>query len=538
MELNTVLAWVVGVSASASLFVHAFRFRFRFRGWVAVFCGLLALLGLGFAFFAEAAGYVAGAAWLVVFVLPAFGARWLGRLAMRQQYDRARLLARILAVLHPLDGWPKQPAYLDAMAQIERGDLDGARSRVEKLAGSDAKLARFLALNLLRAEGDWAGIRAALENGEEPGRLPRDPQTAALYVRALGETGDIDRMLSTYGRLADTPVGVASRQTVRLYVAALGGRPDIVAKLFGAGLRDATPAVRAYWMATAEWASGRRGGTLEALSRLADSDDLAMRAGARHRLQWHAAAEQVTEEHRALLDEMAREVEHEQQYGLTATPRSVATPVTWTLILVNLAFFALEVPGGAQDQANLIRLGALLAPVERLDGEWWRLLTAGFLHFGVVHLVLNVAGIWILGRYTERVWGRWALGLCYLAATFGANLLMLILWTASAREPTAAVGASGGVMGVLGAALAFASIEWKRTRAPLLRRHVGILASILVVQIVFDLMTPKVSSTIHLGGLGIGVLLGLALASRSRRAGAQPGRANAQPSGSISSAPK
>jgi rhomboid protease GluP len=344
-------------------------------------------------------------------------------------------------------------------------------------------------------------------------------------------------MLATYATVARTPIGAAGRRTLRLYAAALGGRPDIVEALFATDLRDAPSPLRSYWMATAQWASGRRDDAAQALRAIADSDNYAVRTGALHRLQWPGPTGEVSGERRDVLDTLAREVEHERLYGLTATPRSAAAPVTWALILVNLGFFAIEVPGGIEDHDNLIRLGALLAPLEHLEGEWWRLLTSGFLHFGGLHLLLNVVGIWVLGRYVERVWGRWALGICYVVAMLGANLSMLLLWSVYSREPTVAVGASGGVMGILGAALAFAVIEWRATRAPLLRRHVGIFASILVLQVAFDLMTPKVSSTIHMSGLGIGLLLGLVLALRARRVGRRSDL-EAQPSGSITSAPK
>lgn len=539
MELNYVLAWVVGISSGASLLAHAVRYRFRFRGWVGVFGGVLAVLAIGAALVPAHAGYLASAVWLVAFLLPALLGRRLQRLMMRQRYVAARRLARLLAVLHPFDGWTRQPAFIDALAQIQRGDLDGARRRVDELDGGDEALARFVRLNLMRAEGDWVGIRAAIEDNPESGWLLRDSQTATLYVRALGETGNVNEMLSTYGRIARTPIGIASRQTLRLYVAALGGRPDIVAKLFATGLRDAAPPVRGYWIATAEQVAGRGEEALDALQRLAQSDDFALRGGARYRLQWPVSTSEVSDENRALLDAMAREVEQEQQYGLAATPRSRATPVTLALIAVNLGVFALEVPGGSEDPENLVRLGALVVPLELVGGEWWRVFTAGFLHFGVLHLLLNVAGIWVLGRYTERVWGRWTLLSCYLAATFGANTIALFVLQLVSKDPAVAVGASGGVMGILGAALAFASIEWRRTRAPLLRRHVSIFAGILVLQVVFDLATPKVSSTIHMSGLGIGVLLGLALALRFRRAPADAGhRGASQPSGPITSAPK
>lgn len=519
MDLNYVLEWLVGISAGASLLVHGARFRFRFRGWILVFLLILAVFAAGKHLAPESAGYIAASVWFLFFMLPALGHRWLGRLLMRQRYDSARRLARVLVVLHPLDGWRNQPAYLTILSQMQKGDLDGARRRLPDLQDKDVGLARFVKVHLMRAEGDWLGLRAWVEDQPNRAELMRDPHTAVLYVRALGETGNVDAMLSEFARLVATPIGLASRPTLHLYVAALAGRPGVVEQLFNTSLRSATPVVQRYWLATALQAAGQEERARKTLEELLQSDELALRAGVEHRLNRPLAVcdfDALAEGSRATLESIISSVDHEHRYGLSATPTRRATPVTWGLLAINVGVFLLEVPGGSENRENLVELGALVVGAEGYGG-WWRIFSAGFLHFGVLHLTLNAVGIWFLGRYTERVWGRWTLLSCYLGATFGANAVALVLLEVLYDVPAFAVGASGGVMGILGAALAFAFIEWIRTRARLLIRHVSMFVVILGLQIVFDVMTPNVSSVIHLGGLGIGVLLGVVLALQKKR---------------------
>ncbi len=174
---------------------------------------------------------------------------------------------------------------------------------------------------------------------------------------------------------------------------------------------------------------------------------------------------------------------------------------------VRLALF--ELPGGSTDQDNLVALGALVVHVDQFAGQWWRVFTAGFLHFGWLHLVVNIVGLWIIGRYMERVWGRWPLLVSYLAATFGGNAIAMVVFEALYDSPGIAVGASGGVMGLLGASLALVAVEWVRTRAPILRLQIFVFVSLLILQTIFDMVTPQISATIHLAGLAIGLVFGL-----------------------------
>jgi membrane associated rhomboid family serine protease len=188
---------------------------------------------------------------------------------------------------------------------------------------------------------------------------------------------------------------------------------------------------------------------------------------------------------------------------------SKKTPATTALTVVNLYAFAREVPGGSTDTANLYRMGALVASKEFRVGDAWRLATAACLHLGALHVALNVVALILLGRQLEARIGSWRTVAVYVASALGGNLAYVAYVALSGHEATLVVGASGAIMGIVGA-LAF--VAWRRFRRDgtrLARRQVVAIVSVPALQALFDAMTPQVSMAVHLFGLGIGAFAAL-----------------------------
>lgn len=179
------------------------------------------------------------------------------------------------------------------------------------------------------------------------------------------------------------------------------------------------------------------------------------------------------------------------------------------IVAVDAAVFVALWAGDAlADPQALRRWGALVI----LGGEvldWWRILTSGFLHFGIGHLLLNLFGITVFGAQLERRWGVARFLVLFLGAIAAGGALQVAL----DDGPTIAGGASGGVFGAIGAWVAVAALSRER-------RAQGQLVSILVfaaVALMLGFSDPQVGNIAHGGGLAWGLGAGLALEAERRR---------------------
>ena len=125
-------------------------------------------------------------------------------------------------------------------------------------------------------------------------------------------------------------------------------------------------------------------------------------------------------------------------------------PVTVLLILANiLVFTAVEFTGGSEDTMHMLQCGAAYTPAI-MQGEYYRIFTSMFLHFGPQHLGNNMLVLFVLGGRLERTVGKLKYLLIYLLGGMGGNLLCLFLELDSADFAVSA-GASGAVFAVMGA---------------------------------------------------------------------------------------
>jgi membrane associated rhomboid family serine protease len=181
-------------------------------------------------------------------------------------------------------------------------------------------------------------------------------------------------------------------------------------------------------------------------------------------------------------------------------------------ILLNLAAFCVELWRGAMtNPATLHRLGALDFFAVINKGEFWRLFTALFLHYNLLHLVFNLFALYVLGPPLERTIGALRFAMCYMIAGIGSTGGVVLLTLLKIVRPAELVGASGCVMGIVGAWAGFLIRHRHVWQAK--QRLLNILL-IIAIQIVFDISTPQVSTSAHLCGLVTGFVIGLAVAPK------------------------
>jgi rhomboid protease GluP len=132
-----------------------------------------------------------------------------------------------------------------------------------------------------------------------------------------------------------------------------------------------------------------------------------------------------------------------------------------------------------------------------INGEWWRLITANFLHGGLQHIVFNMLSIYIWGRFVEMIYGHGRTALIILGSALGTTSLSFAFSAANS------LGASGVAFGLMGALLAFGKYN-----RPLYQRFFGGGMTIMVVMnLLYGFFASSIDQFGHLGGLIGGYLV-------------------------------
>jgi membrane associated rhomboid family serine protease len=190
-----------------------------------------------------------------------------------------------------------------------------------------------------------------------------------------------------------------------------------------------------------------------------------------------------------------------------------SAPAVLILIVFNVVAFLFEMSvGDSNDPEVLHRLGALEPYSVVVQHEYWRFVTALFLHGGLLHLGFNLFALYVLGPPLERSIGTKRFVICYMISGLASGAGVLGLTLMDLVQPAQLIGASGSIMGIVGA---WAGFLMRDRHAPDAKQRLANVAMIVAIQIVFDLSTPQVSMAAHLCGLIAGFLLGLILAPRA-----------------------
>jgi membrane associated rhomboid family serine protease/Flp pilus assembly protein TadD len=204
-------------------------------------------------------------------------------------------------------------------------------------------------------------------------------------------------------------------------------------------------------------------------------------------------------------------------YRRPRLPQSGTPLATTVLLIINIVVFALTtLAGGLRNTDVLLDFGASYRPYIRGGHEYWRLVTAMFLHGGIGHLALNMFGLWVLGGILERLYGYGRFAVIYVGAGIGGSVLSML------SSPDIAVGASGAIFGVAGAMVATGYLH-PEVVAPRFRRVFGLaLLPFIALDLAigallplfadwafqnFRIVVPTIDNWAHIGGLFTGLAL-------------------------------
>lgn len=178
---------------------------------------------------------------------------------------------------------------------------------------------------------------------------------------------------------------------------------------------------------------------------------------------------------------------------------------TIVLIMINAVVFIAETTAGGSTNTDVaIRFGAQYTPLIQ-QGQWWRLFTSMFLHFGIMHIATNMYALYSLGTSVERMFGHGRFLIIYLVSGFCGNLLSYLIERQTHHYAVSA-GASGAIFGLMGVFLMMALMPRWRSYVP--------VRSVLInlgINLAVGFSNRQINMNAHLGGLIGGMLCTLVM---------------------------
>ena len=490
----------------------------------------------------EQAGWVIAAwAMFTVFVLLP---RLLARMAMRWQMTRpfhqtARLWRLAAWITWGAQGRVYQ-TYAAALDLWGRGDLPAAGRRLEECAGPAVPYivrgeVQVFELSLLIAARQFADAVRFYERVGDWHTLSSVTLARLLAARAYAETGDLERSLRClhYVALSPRTVGPLESQlwAARVCVAAQAGDTAELERLLQARRPNSLLSPKgglarfsAYWRGRCALARGDRAEAVKLLARAYAlthprsrlwRDTIAGYLAQAEAAPTPGAPGAVIPAQTAAYQagQFSLKLAEEQSAGWRALMYTGRPgPATLALLAVLLAVFLADsiVFEGLWNHPLWQWAGNIPDAVRH--GQWWRPITALFLHANWLHIGMNGAALWLFGSAVEKIMGRWRFLAVFLVAGSLGNLLSALV-----AHYDVSIGASGGAFGVIGA---FAVAAY-RLNSPIyhaMRRQLLLFIALMVAaDLTISALEPQVDNMAHLGGFVAGILLAALLYPRRSR---------------------
>ncbi|MEC4805403.1 MAG: rhomboid family intramembrane serine protease [Jaaginema sp. PMC 1079.18] len=511
--------WIVGLVCffCISLSIRTFR-RDRsgweqLGGWPGISLGIAIVSGVLFWVWPQGSGIISLLLWGFGIILPIWGWQQLYEAIAQQHYDRALTWAKILPWLHRGDGWRHFPQTLRQLKQeISPRYLPRASRPLPPLSLS--LLQYRLVARVYSREARWLDLHTWLTEVQSPLIWNDDPVLRLCSLRVLGEINKIEQLLWEIHHLETQRQFRGDRvflNQARLLGFAFCGQTDNLEKTLQE-LKPFPQQKAQFWRLTAKISQGED--TIDDFLNLSDSASPELNNAITWRLSHppqkcdRVLANPIAAQ---ILQAIQSHLNEEKTYSNALRFSKRFAKATYALILCNSLvfswqFFTLD----SSHAANLLFWGAL-QPTACIQGQWWRIISANFLHINSLHLAANMLGLYLFGPFVEFSLGVWRyLGLYFLT---GIGAMGLYTWISLqiSEGDRFLMGASAIVMGLLGAIAAILLKGWLYEASALARRRLQSVIILVVCQSGFDLMIPQVSILAHLLGLGVGFAIALTL---------------------------
>jgi rhomboid protease GluP len=507
-------------------------------GWRWIAGAILGCLAIGWLLPPLAIGLTIGSLiWALFLLLPIQGFAQVERLVRQEQYQSAAQWMERTRWLHPFDGWWDYPHLLRGLALAQSGQLAAAQQIFHQYPTGKNAITRLATILLHRLNGQWADFVTWVQQQSRTSPVLQDPNVQLMYLRSLGELGQVNELLDALQQY-DRPLRQAGNpiflNTARMYALAFCGQPESLAWLFQQHLPTLPADTQQFWQATAYLRSGNPPQAHQIFQTLRQTAAPGLKSAIADRLSAQSRPAPLNLPSQHYLGQLQAQIMQEVGSKIQVRPNLRQIPVTTTLIVINvlitvvfsglLVLMAIGITSADRLNETMLasveQLGQLLVnaydlgvlyPDKVQQGEWWRLLTAAFLHAGWFHLFSNMLGLYVLGGIVEPLLGKLRYTIGYFVTGIGSMAAVTVLNNSNLIQESAVVGASGAIMGLLGMMGAIFLVRWLRFKEAIAVQRLKMVGIIAVFQVISDNIVPNVSKAGHLSGLTIGFFVGLIL---------------------------
>ena len=509
MSINEkIILAIVGISSGIGLF-KSLKFR-TYRSWLPITGFSFAVMSISYFLFPRHVAQISFGYWGVFMVLPSIGMNLLTRKMYSRDFSHINKIVCLLKLLHPFRKWNEYQLSIEIGRLIEVGETEEAEDLLKQLNNIDGNIIHDIEWNILYCQGRWEKLLDEIGRVDEHTGL--DAMAIAMKIRALAETTSVNEMVHYFDQSKEILIRDKPHFTsALLFLFAFNGKREIVNSLLEKKPLSLMPDhMQAFWKATSEITAGEVESGHARLKSILESVDQKLKAPLDRRLAipLPVSKDVLSPESLTILDQETDDFAKEITYD-SAQAAPTKSPFVLVLIAVNVLVFIWEFHRGAvRDVMGLFEMGALFVPSIEKANEWWRLFTATFLHYDLMHVGLNMMALYWLGPFVEHFLGKWRFILTYMLASVGSmGLIYLLAVFEFLPSKGIVVGASGGVMGLIGATGAIMFKGWKHDQANVARKSLLSMVLIIVAQVFLDWMIPNLSMAGHLGGAAIGFLI-------------------------------
>jgi rhomboid protease GluP len=432
---------------------------------------------------------------LFVFI-PALVRIAFSRLSFKGNHKLAVRFAQIYLILHPSESSRTLKTQLDLLIN---GSSEDANLNISRPKNHQDEQEVLKYLTQLTIANRWQDIIEWTDHKDyKTINKTMIATMAPFHIRALGELGRFQDLCLYYLDINKFDIG--SSYLMQLMIVSFLGDKELVNQLTSGPLAAFETDRKHYWQAIAIRFSNETGYRTK-MEQLASASSASMRRAASNRLKTESEQKPQGDN----VDRVLADIK--TILSVRRVSQKKTKPIlTYAYAIVLLLIWGIqEILGGSTSPAVLERLGAVNAYAV-LAGDYWRLVTANFLHYGALHLVMNVGCLLAIGPLAEDFVGHIRYGLLIALLTCTGISTVIGLGAAGIIPIQTMVGASSVIMGIIGFELASSLRVWRQTGHREAKKRLLLWIAIVCLQTVTDFFVVQISLLAHLSGVIWGIL--------------------------------